>query len=132
MLESYKPNERLIEQNWKKIEDEKRREIPAMKGKVIGSSSEFPYTKKAFTVEMDDPVESGHKYQRIRRWEQEIERAEQENTEIEQFINGIQDRKDREIFQYRYIDGMRAKDVGDTVGYTKGRVSQIIKKYLKD
>lgn len=131
-LELYKPNERLIERNRKKIEDEKMREIPVVKGKVRGSSHEFPYIEQSYTVEMDEPVEADQQYQRIRRWNQEITRAEQENEEIEQFINGIADPKAREIFQYRYLDGMKAQDIGRMVGYSKGRISQIIKKYLKD
>lgn len=132
MLESYKPNERLIERNRQKIEDEQMREIPVVKGKVKGSSQEFPYIERGFTVEMDEPVEADQQCRRIRRWKLEIARAERENEEIEQFISRITDPKSREIFQYRYIDGMKAKEVGDIVGYTKGRVSQIISIYVKD
>lgn len=132
LLESYKPNERLIERNRQKIEDEKMREVPVVKGKVRGSAPEFPYIEQRFTVEMEEPVEADQRYRRIRQWKQEMARAEQENAEIEQFISGIQDIKDREIFQYRYIDGMKAKEVGDIVGYSHGRVFQIVKKYLKD
>lgn len=131
-LESYKSNERLIERNRKKIEDEKMREIPVVKGKVRGSSHEFPYIEQSYTVEMDEPVEADQQSKRIKRWNQEIAQAEQENAGIEQFINGIADPKAREIFQYRYLDGMKAKEVGGIVGYTHGRVFQIIKKYLKD
>lgn len=131
-LESYKPNERLIERNRKKIDDEKLRDIPVVKGKVRGSSPEFPYIEQGFSVEMDEPVEADRQYRRIQQWRQEIARAEQENAEIERFISGIPDAKDREIFQCRYIDGMKAKEVGAVVGYTHGRIFQIIKKYLKD
>lgn len=131
-LESYKSNERLIERNRKKIEDEKMREIPVVKGKVRGSSHEFPYIEQSYTVEMDEPVEADQQSKRIKRWNQEIAQAEQENAGIEQFINGIVDPKAREVFQFRYIDGMKAQEVGRVVGYTKGRISQIIKKYLKD
>lgn len=132
LLESYKSNERLIERNRKKINDEKMREIPVVKGKVRGSSPEFPYIERGLTVEMDEPVEADQQYKRIQRWKREINQAEQENAEIERFINAIPDAKEREIFRYRYIDGMKAKEAGEVVGYTKGRVSQIIKKYLKD
>lgn len=131
-LESYKPNERLIEKNRKKIDDEKLRELPAVRGKVKGSSPEFPYIEQGFSVEMDEPVEADRQYRRIQQWRQEIARAERENAEIERFISGITDAKDREIFQCKYIDGMKAKEVGEVVGYTKGRISQILKKYLKD
>ena len=132
MLESYKPNERLIERNRKKISDEELRELPVVRGKVKGSSHEFPYIEQNFSVEMDEPVEADQQYKRVRRWKQEISQAEKENAEIEQFIGGIPDAKDREIFRYRYIDGMKAKEVGSIVGYTHGRIFQIIKKYLKD
>lgn len=51
---------------------------------------------------------------------------------MEHFIAGIPDAGDREIFTYRFIDGMKVKEVAAAVGYTHGRVSQIISKYLKD
>ena len=41
-LESYQANKRLIERNKTKIEDEQFKEIPVVKGKVTGSSHEFP------------------------------------------------------------------------------------------
>lgn len=132
LLESYKANERLIERNRRKIEEEKQREIPVVRGKVKGSSPDFPYIEQGFTVDMDEPVEADRQYKRIRRLEDEISRAERENREIEQFIDEIPDTKDREIFQYRFLDGMKAKEVGAVVGYTHGRIFQIIKKYLKD
>lgn len=132
MLESYKPNERLIERNRKKITGEKQRELSVVRGKVKGSSPDFPYIEQSFSVEMDDPIEADRQHKRIQQLEDEIKRAEQENTEIEQFINEIPEAKDREIFRYRYIDGMKAKEVGDIVGYTHGRIFQIISKYLKD
>lgn len=132
LLESYKANERLIERNRRKIEEEKQREIPVVRGKVKGSSPDFPYIEQGFNVYMNEPEEADRQYKRIRRLEEEISRAERENEKIEQFINEISDVKDREIFQCRYLDGMKANEVGEVVGYTKGRVSQIIKKYLKD
>ena len=132
LLESYQPNKRLIERNKKKIEDEKGKDVPVVMGKVSGSSADFPYTKRHFSVQMNEPVEADKSSKRIAQWRQEIEQAEKETHEVEQFINGIEDVRDREIFTYRYIDGMKQNAVGDKVGYSKGRISQIISKYLKD
>lgn len=131
-LESYKPNERLIERNRKKLDDEGFRDIPVVKGKVKGSSPDFPYIEQGFTVEMSEPIEADRARKRIRRLKGEISQAEKENAEIEKFIDSIPDARDREVFRYRYIDGMKAKEVGSVVGYTHGRIFQIIKKYLKD
>lgn len=132
ILESYQSNKRLIERNRKKIEDEQFKDIPVVRGKVTGSSHEFPYTSQRFTVEMDEPEEADRQRRRIARWEKEIRKAKEDMEAVEHYISGIADAGDREIFTYRYIDGMKVKDVAEAVGYTKGRISQIIKKYLKD
>lgn len=132
MLESYQANRRLIERNRQKIADEQAKEIPAVMGKVTGSSHDFPYIERRFSVEMDDPVESDKTIRRIARWEEEMKTAGKQNEEVENFIAAIKDIRVREIFTYRYIDGLKAVDVAEKVNYTKGRVSQIIKKYVKD
>lgn len=131
-LESYQPNKRLIERSEKKIEEEQFRDIPVVKGKVTGSSHDFPYIEQRFSVEMDEPVEAEKQRRNIEKLEKGIRKAEREMEEVEKFIEGITDAGHREIFTYRYIDDMDVQKVADAVGYTKGRISQIIKKYLKD
>lgn len=131
-LEYYQPNKRLIERNKKKIEDEQCKDIPVVKGKVTGSSHEFPYVEQRFSVEMDEPVEAEKRRKNIEKLIRDIRKAEREMEEVEKFIEGIPDAGHREIFTYRYIDDMDVQKVADAVGYTKGRISQIIKKYLKD
>lgn len=131
-LEAYVPNKRLIERCKKKIEEEQFRDIPVVKGKVTGSSHEFPYIEQRFSVEMDEPVEAEKRRKNIEKLIRDIRKAEREMEEVETFIEGIPDAGHREIFTYRYIDDMDVQKVADAVGYTKGRISQIIKKYLKD
>lgn len=131
-LESYQPNKRLIKRNKKKIEDEQFKEIPVVKGKVTGSSHEFPYIEQRFSVEMNEPIEAEKQRRNIEKLKKGIQDAEKEMEEVEKFIEGIPDAGHREIFTYRYIDDMDVQKVADAVGYTKGRISQIIKKCLKD
>lgn len=132
LLETYQANKRLIERNKQKIEDEQCKDIAAVKGKVEGSSPEHPYTMQRFTVVMSDPQEVGVSNERIRKWKQEIAQAEKEIAEVEQFIDKLEDVRVKEIFTYRYIDGMKAIDVANKLGYTKGRISQIISNLVKD
>lgn len=132
LLESYMPNKRLIERNWNKIQDEQMKEIPTVLGKVKGSSPNFPYIEQRFTVMMDEPVEADKQAERIKRLGQEIEQAEKEVDEVEQFISAIRDTRDKEVLSLRYIEGKKAIEVAGIVGYTKGRISQIVKKYIKD
>lgn len=132
LLEAYLPNKRLIERNRNKIQDEQMKEIPTVLGKVKGSSPNFPYIEQHFTVMMDEPVEADKQAERIKRLGQEIEQAEKEVDEVEQFISAIKDTRDKEVLSLRYIEGKKAIEVAGIVGYTKGRISQIVKKYIKD
>lgn len=132
LLESYMPNKRLIERNRNKIQDEQMKEIPTVQGKVKGSSPNFPYIEQRFTVMMGEPVEANKQAERIKRLGQEIEQAEKEVDEVEQFISAIKDTRDKEVLSLRYIEGKKAIEVAGIVGYTKGRISQIVKKYIKD
>lgn len=131
-LESYQANKRLIGRNQKKIEEERCKDIPIVRGKVTGSSQDFPYIKQRYTVQMEEPAEAERTNKRIRRWQQEIRQAEEETEEVEEFVAAVENAKDREILTYRYIDGEKIAEVAKKVGYTKGRISQIITKYIKD
>ena len=108
------------------------KEIPTVLGKVKGSSPNFPYIEQRFTVMMEEPVEADKQAERIKRLGQEIEQAEKEVDEVEQFISAIRDTRDKEVLSLRYIEGKKAIEVAGIVGYTKGRISQIVKKYIKD
>lgn len=132
ILESYQANKRLIERNKKKIEDEQCKDIPVVMGKVEGSAKEFPYTRQRFSVQISEPAEVNRSNKRIMKWQQEIARAEKEIDAVDRFIGGMTDMRIKEIFTYRYIDGMKVSDIAAEIGYTHGRVSQLISKYTKD
>ena len=131
-LEGYQANKRLVERNKQKIEDEQCKDIPVVRGKVTGSSHDFPYIEQRFSVQMEEPMEVDKSQKRISKWQLEIAKAEQEIDEVEQFIGGIEDVKTKEIFTYRYIDGMKVGEIAERIGYSHGRVSQIIAKFIKD
>ena len=135
LLEAYRANKRLIERNEKKISDEQMKEIPVVRGKVKGSSHDFPYIEQNFSVEMDEPIEADKSARRIKCWEAEITQAEKEIESVEDFISAISDIRDREVLELRYMDGeadAKVTDIAKLLGYTIGRISQIVKKYLKD
>ena len=131
-LEVYRVNKRLIDRNKKRIEDEKCKDGAVVMGKVKGSSPDFPYISQRFNVQMEDPDEAEKSRKRIEVWEQEICHLEKQNREIEHWVECIEDALSREILTYRYLDGMKTMDVAAKVGYTHGRISQIVSKILKD
>ena len=111
---------------------ERQENVPTVLGKVTGSSRDFPYTEVRTSVLMDEPKEMDEIDKQIRIREKRREQVEKLITEIELFIAEIPDSRDRQIFELRYIEELTMKKVGERVGYSKGRVSQIISGYLKD
>ncbi len=121
----------LLDQKLDKLYD-RQEEIPEVFGKVTGSSKDFPYTPVRTTVRMAEPKENDSIKRLIRIKEQRREEVNVLLEEIEEFIAGISESTTRQIFELTYIDGMKQREVAEKLGYTKGRVSQIISRYLKD
>lgn len=133
-LIQYKALKKEIPHIAKKLDKlyKKQAAIPVVMGKVKSSSREFPYIESHVSVQMDEPKEADRVNQRIRINEALLEKAEQDVLEIENFIAGIPDSTDRQIFELVFLQGMKYKDVGELLGYTKGRISQKISNILKD
>ncbi|WP_242992379.1 sigma factor-like helix-turn-helix DNA-binding protein [Faecalicatena contorta] len=55
-----------------------------------------------------------------------------EMEEVEKYIEGIQDGEVREIFELHFLQGMKQKSISEKIGYTQGRISQLIGNQLKD
>jgi RNA polymerase sigma factor (sigma-70 family) len=69
---------------------------------------------------------------RIRIKEKRRKEAEKLAAEIEQFIAGIPDSVDRQIFEMIYLEGKKQREAAEAVGYSRSRVTQKISQYLKD
>lgn len=106
--------------------------VPVVSGKVTKSGDDFPYIEEHLTVKMAEPKAAEEIKKQIRIKEKRLDMVEQERTEIESFIAGIPDSLDRQIFELSFLDGKKQCEVGEELGYSKGRVSQKISQYLKD
>jgi DNA-directed RNA polymerase specialized sigma subunit len=51
---------------------------------------------------------------------------------LKTYINGIDDPEIKEIFELAFVEGKKQQEVADIIGYSRGRISQIISEYLKD
>ena len=121
----------LIDQG---IERLRRRaeQIPTVRGKVTGSSCDWPYLETHFPVEMDEPKEADEIRRRLRIKESRKAAVSRLVIEIEEFIAGIPDSADRQIFEMCFLQGKRQQEVADKLGYTQGRIAQKIDEKLKD
>lgn len=120
---------RDIDKLYKRLED-----VPEVTGKVTKSSDDFPYIEQHITVKMAEPKQAEEIRRQIRYKELRLDKAERDRTEVERFIAGIEDSMDRQIFELLYTGEKRMTQsmIGDIVGYSQGRISQIIDAYLKD
>jgi DNA-directed RNA polymerase specialized sigma subunit len=107
-------------------------DVPVVCGKVTGSSQNYPYIETHMTVQMDEPIASTKIKDRIREKKQRRAEIVKEMQEVEQFIYAIPKGEIREIYGMLYLGGKSQKDIGYITGYTQGRISQMVKDYLKD
>lgn len=132
-LGQYKSLKREIESLEKKLDKlyDRGLDIPVVAGKVSASSKDFPYTPYRVGVLMDEPKMADELSRLIRIREQRLEKCRKLLREIEEFIDGIEDSETRMIFQYRYIDGMKLKEISKIVSLELSAVSVMITRFLR-
>ncbi len=105
--------------------------VPTVMGKVVGSSHDFPYTEVRTSVQMDEPKEADEIAQRLRIRKERQEQIRTAVLEIEQYIAGISDSTDRQIFELAYLEGKTYREIADEVHLDYSRVSRRISEKLK-
>ena len=133
-LNRYKKNRREINtlaEVIKKLQD-RLDEVPVVSGKVTKSSDDFPYIEEHVQIRMQEPKMATSLKIRIREKEKRIEQLTQENAEVERYIENMPEGTVKDIFEMIFLDGMKQREVAECLGYTKGRVSQIISESIKD
>lgn len=129
-LSMYTTYRRRVEKLQSDIMKLESRDIESVAGKVKGSMKDFPYTERRFSVQMEVPEAAEKKNKLIAAKKGEVEELRERMCDIETFISGIDDVRMKNIFEYRFLNDMTCEDVGEKIGYTKGRVSQMISNYL--
>ena len=112
--------------------EEQLDEVAIVPGKVTKSSDDFPYIEEHASVEMPEPREALRIREKIDLKERRRSEIAREMRQVEEYIEGMPEGMDRQIFEMVYLDGMTQTEAGESVGYTQGRVSQIIKCWIKD
>lgn len=131
-LKKHKTNRERLKRLEEKIQDLCSTEAEEVMGKVRGSSKDFPYTEVRTSVLMADPYEQEKIDKQIRKAEAERRLLKADIDEVDEYIEAIGDPEIKEIFELAFVDGKKQQEVADIVGYSRGRISQIISGYLKD
>ncbi len=131
-LKKHKGNKERLKRLEEKIQDLCSTEAEEVLGKVRGSSKDFPYTEVRTSVLMADPYEQEKIDKQIRKAEAERMLLKADIDEVDEYIEAIGDPEIKEIFELAFVEGKKQQEVADIVGYSRGRISQIISGYLKD
>lgn len=132
-LKQYRPLKREQEMIEKKLDklEERKETVPAVYGKVKGSAPEFPYIETHMTVAMWEPKRMDNITRQRMINEKRKDQVDALLIEIEEFIAGIPDSIDRQIFELIFLKGKRQKDVADQVGLERSSISKRIDRYLQ-
>ncbi len=107
------------------------KEIPVVAGKVKASSRDFPYTEHQVSVQMYDPVEADRIGRMLRIYRGRQERVGRQMLEVEGFINGIGDPEVRQIFEMRFIEGRKLREIAGEVNLDRSSIGKKINRYLQ-
>lgn len=112
--------------------EEQLDEVAIVPGKVTKSSDDFPYIEEHVSVEIPEPSEASRIREKMAEKEKRRSEIAREMRQVEEHIERMPEGIDKQIFEMVYLDGMTQTEAGESVGYTQGRVSQIINGGLKD
>ena len=133
-LNRHKQNKRelaLIERQLDKLY-ERLEGVETVSGKVTKSGDDFPYIEEHITVQMAEPKTSTAIKERIREKESRREKLLAEIEEVEKCISGCSEGIEKQVLEMVYLEDMSQRDAAEVVGYSYGRVSQLISKAVKD
>lgn len=133
-LSKYKKNKRDIENLDGIIAklQERLDAVPVVSGKVTKSSDDFPYIEEHVQVRVEEPKAATALKMRIYEKEKRKDQLIRENEKVEKYIAAMPDGTTKDIFEMVFLDGMTQNEVAEYLGYTKGRMSQIITETVKD
>ncbi len=130
----YKKNKRELPGIERAIKNLKkaRENVPDVAGKVTKSSDEFPYIQQHVTVTMKKPKEAQRIDDKLVAKEKRLHTVKKELAAVESFIKELQEGIEKQIFEMVFIEGMSQSEAGEQIGYSQGRIAQIIKERIKD
>lgn len=105
----------------KRIEHEEEKNA-VVTDKVKGSSTEFPYTSKNFTIK--GMIGSSEK--NIKKWKQEIEQMQEQGMAIEKYIDNIEDVEKRNIWWAYCIENKKQQEIAKELCVSQRTISRIL------
>ena len=134
ILNRYKPNKKelaLLDRQLNRLYG-RLEEVEEVSGKVSKSSDDWPYIQEHMTVRMAEPKAASMIKDKIRVKESRRQTVQLEVLEVEGFIESLPEGIERQILEMVYLEGMSQGEAAEMIGYSKGRISQMISNAVKD
>ena len=129
-LKSYRSRKIRISKLKSDIKELQTKDIPIVKGTVQSSMQDFPYLRCKTDVDMYEPVKNDNLIEKIQRKSAEIDRLEELNRRVDEYIESLEDVVIKNVLECYYIDGtekVTQKEVADRLGITdRSTISKII------
>ena len=106
------------------------KEIDTTHSTVRGSSKRFPYTEFHFGVWVDNPKQVAERDKLVTIYQERLDLARREILKIEQYIMDIPDSELRQIFEYRYTDGLKLREISEMMNMDRSGIGKKIRNYL--
>lgn len=107
------------------------KDVPVVAGKVQSSDSDFPFLPLRVSVEMHDPAINSKVKETVTLLQTRLKKCTEQMLRTEEFIDDIPDSELRQIFELRYIDGMKLRDISKELNQDLSGIGKKITAYLQ-
>lgn len=129
-LKAYRNRKIRINKLKSDIKELQTKDVPIVKGTVQSSMQDFPYLRCKTDVDMYEPVKNDNLIERIQRKSAEINRLEELNRRVDEYIESLEDDITKNVLECYYTDGterVTQKEVADRLGISdRCRISKIL------
>lgn len=106
------------------------RDVPEISGKVQSSAPDYPCIMRRVSVQMYEPKANDERNKVIALLEDRQRRCEEKMLEIERYIDKIEDAELRQIFELRYMEGKKLREIAEVLNLDLSGIGKKISNYL--
>ena len=107
------------------------KDVPEISGKVQASAPEYPCLRKSVTVLINEPKASAARREAIAILENRQRRCEEKMLQVERYIDKIEDAELRQIFEMRYMEGMKLEKIAEVLNQERSGIGKKITAHLQ-
>lgn len=130
-LEQYCKLKKEIAYLQKRLDKLYEKEVPVVSGKVQASEPQYPCIMRRVSVKMHDPEVNDSRKKIIALLGEREQRCNEKILEIEKYIDSIEDSELRQLFELRYIEGMKLREIADVMNLELSGIGKKITAYLQ-